>query len=144
MHIKRLGIGDESLAARTVRALKNKRDSYNYLRDFLRKESNILFVALDGETPVGFLLAYELDRIDNPNPMMLLYEVGVAETCRRRGIATAMINDLKAICRERRILKMWVLTNESNLAAMQTYKSTGGDLVDEDDLMMFIYLPENF
>ena len=144
MQIWRLGIGDERLAARTVRTLKAERVNYNYLRGFLKKETNILLVALDGVTPVGFLLAYELDRIDKPNPMILLYEISVDENHRRQGAATALITALKAICRERSVVKMWVLTNESNRAAMRIYESTGGELMEEDDLTMFVYPPGSF
>ena len=144
MQIWRLGIGDERLAARTVRALKAERVNYGYLRGFLQKKSNVLIVALDDVNPVGFTLAYELERIDSPNSMMLLYEIEVAESHRRKGVATAMIGTLKAICREREIVKMWVLTNESNRPALQTYATTGGELVEDDDLVMFVYPPESF
>jgi ribosomal protein S18 acetylase RimI-like enzyme len=144
MQIWRLGIGDERLAAKAVRSLKAERVNYNYLRGFLKKETNILLVALDGVTPVGFLLAYELDRIDNPNSMMLLYEIMVDENHRRQGVAKAMITALKNICRERSIVKMWVLTNEANHAAMRTYESTGGEKMEEDDLVMFQYLSDAY
>lgn len=144
LHIKRLEKGDEKIAAQTVRELKAERVNYSYLHGFLKSKTNVLFVALDGDTPVGFLLAYELERIDSPKPMMLLYEVEVAEAYRRQGIASTMIQGLKEICRERGILKMWVLTNEANRAAMRTYESTGGKQVDDDDLVMFLYIPEDF
>ena len=144
MQIWRLGVGDERLAAKTVRALKAERVNYNYLRGFLKKETNILIVALDDVTPVGFLLAYELDRVDSPGAMLLLYEISVDESHRRQGVAKAMITAVKNICHERSIVKMWVLTNESNRAAMRTYESTGGELVAEDDLVMFLYRPESF
>lgn len=144
IQVWRLGIGDERLAAQTVRTLKAERVNYSYLHGFLKKQTNVLLVALEGETPVGFILAYELNRVDSPNSMMLLYEIEVAENYRRKGAATAMISALKGICREHSIVKMWVLTNESNHAAIQTYKSSGGELVEQDDLVMFLYPPESF
>ena len=144
IQVWRLGVGDERLAAQMVRALKAERVNYNYLRGFLKKENNVLLVALEGTTPVGFTLAYELDRVDSQDVMLLLYEISVDENHRRQGAATAMITALKNICRERSIVKMWVLTNESNRAAMRTYESTGGELVEQDDLAMFFYPPENF
>ena len=144
MQIWRLGVGDERLAARTVRTLKAERVNYNYLDAFLKNETNVLLVALEGETPVGFALAYALNRMDSPASMMLLYEIEVAESHRKQGAATALIGALKDICRERSMVKMWVLTNESNRAAMRTYESTGGELVEEDDLVMFSYPPEIF
>ena len=101
-------------------------------------------MATDRGEPIGFVLAYELERLDRPQPMMLFYEVNVLESKRRQGVAKAMINHLKTICQERNILKMWVLTNKANQAAMRTYESTGGQLVKEDDMVMFVYYPENF
>jgi aminoglycoside 3-N-acetyltransferase I len=70
----------------------------DYLVEFLSRPDNVLIVANDGGVPVGFLLAYPLDRADRDQQMMFLYEVGVAEPYRRRGIGTQMITELKAIC----------------------------------------------
>ena len=105
---------------------------------------NHFIVATEREEPVGFALAYELNRLDRPQPMMLLYEISVAENRRRQGVAKAMINFLKTMCREKSVMKMWTLTNESNQAAVRTYQSTGGKFVPEDDMAMCVYVPESF
>ena len=151
MEIKRLQPGDETLADKAIRILKTDgrpstiyEPNYSYVVDFLKNSSNYFIVATESGEPIGFVLAYELERLDRPQPMMLLYEVNVLESKRRQGVAKAMINLLKTICQERNILKMWVLTNEANKAAMRTYESTGGQLVKEDDLVMFVYYPEKF
>lgn len=151
MEIKRLQPRDELLAHKAIRILKTDgrpsathEADYSYVVDFLKNSSNYFIVATESGEPIGFVLAYELERLDGPQPMMLFYEVNVLESKRRQGAAKAMINLLKTICQERNILKMWVLTNEANQAAMRTYESIGGQLVKEDDMVMFVYHPENF
>jgi len=151
MEIKRLQPRDETLANKTIQILKTDNhpsavyeSDYSYLVDFLKNNSNFFIVATESGEPIGFVLAYELERLDRPQPMMLLYEVSVLESKRRQGVAKAMMNLLKSICRERNILKMWVLTEKTNKAAMQTFESAGGQLVKENDLLMFVYYPEKF
>jgi hypothetical protein len=49
--------------------------------------------------------------------MMFLYEIGVAESHRRRGLGSRMITELKGVCRTKDVMKMWVPTGRSNVAA---------------------------
>lgn len=149
--IKRLQPGDEPLAAKTIRTLKagypapaHQPTDDTYVDDFLKNDRNYFIVATDGEEPIGFVLAYELERLDGPQPMMLLYEIEVAKHRRQQGVAKAMIGLLKSLCQERTSMKMWTLTNASNQAAVRTFKSAGGELASEDDLIMFVYSPETF
>ena len=151
MEIKRLQPGDETLAYKAIQVLKTDNHSStvfesgnSYVVDFLKKPGNHFIVAADKGNPVGFVLAYELDRLDNPQAMMLLYEVNVLESKRRQGLARGMITLLKTICRERNILKMWVLADGANKAAIRAYESTGGQRVKENETVMFVYSPEAF
>jgi len=128
VEVRRLG-GDESDLALDALRLLTVPDGYptptpEYLLRFLSRPDNVLIVAMDG-VPVGFLLAYLLDRADRDQQMMFLYEVGVAESHRRRGIGTHMITQLKAICWTQNVMKMWVPTGRSNVAATGLYASTG-------------------
>ena len=104
MGIKRLQPSDESLARKAIQILKTDgypsdvyESDYSYIVDFLKNPSNYFFVATDRGEPIGFVLAYELERLDRPQPMILLYEVNVLESKRRQGVAKAMINHLKTI-----------------------------------------------
>ncbi|HKC62720.1 MAG TPA: hypothetical protein VKB86_03740, partial [Pyrinomonadaceae bacterium] len=62
--IRRLRCGDERLAARLAETFKFARVGDATLSRFLSNSLNFLFIALDGDEPVGFVLAYELQRID--------------------------------------------------------------------------------
>jgi ribosomal protein S18 acetylase RimI-like enzyme len=58
--------------------------------------------------------------------MMYLHEIDVLPSYQRQGIGTALIEELKRICRTEGITKMWLGTSESNIAAMALYQKTGG------------------
>jgi aminoglycoside 3-N-acetyltransferase I len=86
----------------------------------------LMLVAFDGERPVGFVLAHELPRRHGDRSKLFVYEVDVAETHRRRGIASALLERLAELARERGIRVGFVLTDEDNVAANALYRSAGG------------------
>ena len=146
--MKRLDTGDEILARRVVSMLKTEtplsireRLGVRYLQEFLGRDSNYLLVALLGEEPAGFALAYRLMRVDREGDMILFYEIVVNEEHRSKGVGKALVGRLKEICREQGVMKMWVLTNRSNAAAMALYRSTGGVECGDGDEVSFTYYP---
>jgi ribosomal protein S18 acetylase RimI-like enzyme len=148
MMIKRLGNSDAILARKAINRLKNEtpldiKDELEtkYLEDFLSCDSNYLLVAIVNEEPVGFALAYRLMRIDRKQDMMLFYEILVDENYRQQGVGKELISRLKQICRNNKIVKMWVSTNSSNTAAVELYRSTEGIEDREGDELSFTYLP---
>ena len=87
-----------------------------------------VFVALDGETVIGGLTAYELPMYYGSVNEIFLYEIAVHLRHRRKGIATALINGLKAYCDQNKIKIIFVGTEKTNLAAKELYLKTGGDM----------------
>jgi aminoglycoside 3-N-acetyltransferase I len=142
--VRRLLSGDEKLAQGAVNTIKpaeernHKEVTTEHMRDFLKQDNHVLIMAHEEEHPVGFALAYLLDRVDRDQPMMLFYEIEVLESHKRRGVAAAIINKLKEICQDQNVMKMWVYTSKSNAAAMQLYKSTGGKQESDEDVL-FVY-----
>jgi aminoglycoside 6'-N-acetyltransferase I len=126
MEIRRLTGGDERAARDIVRIFRASQVSIDRMSAFLADERNHLIAAVADERPVGYVLGYELQRIDGQGPMMFVYEIEVAEDHRRRGIGRALIEQLKRTCREGRFAKMFVLTEASNTPAMGLYASAGG------------------
>ena len=57
---------------------------------------------------------------------MFMYELGVAELDRGRGVATALMERLVRLCRERDCGELFVFTDEGNEAAKATYTKLGG------------------
>lgn len=106
-------------------------------RAFLSDERHHLLVAYDGEAPAGFVSGVELLHPDKPGPELFLYELGVDEAFRGRGIGRALVEALAGLAWERGCYAMWVLTDEVNAAAMATYRAAGGH--QEPESVMIVW-----
>jgi ribosomal protein S18 acetylase RimI-like enzyme len=143
--IRRLTSDDGEVAYEAVARLKISDPDLRaglapgHLVSFLTQPQNVLIVATDEGRPVGFVLAYLLDRADRVRKMMLFYEVEVATPYRRRGLGRRMVELLKHVCMEEGVFKMWVHTNRSNVAACNLYRSTGGIAATSGDETSFRY-----
>src|SRR5688572_6693310 len=72
-----------------------------YLQTLLAKEHVIVLAALVAQTLAGGLVAYELDKFERARRELYIYDLAVAVTYRRRGIATALIERLRDIAGQR-------------------------------------------
>jgi ribosomal protein S18 acetylase RimI-like enzyme len=108
-----------------VRSLAT-RDGAGDPEALLADPRTLMLVAFAGEQPVGFVLAHELPRRHGDRAKLFVYEVDVAETHRRRGIASALLARLAELARERGIRAGFVLTDEDNAAANALYDRAGG------------------
>lgn len=101
--------------------------TFRLIASFLNGAHNHLCIAYaEGGTPVGFVSGIETLHPDK-EPEMLLYELGVDETHRRRGIGRALTEALAERARTRGCVGMWVLTDFDNRAALATYRAAGAD-----------------
>src|SRR5215470_4319501 len=91
---------------------------------FLAAAGHHLCIAYDDGEPAGFVSGIETPHPDKPTEM-LLYELGVDDAFRRRGIGRALVEALGARARERGCTAMWVLTEADNEAALATYAAAG-------------------
>lgn len=82
----------------------------------------VVLVAFDGDEQVGFVLAHDLPRRRGATRQLLVYEVEVVESHRRRGIARSLLEHLAGLG----IPEGFVLTEPDNDAANALYKSAGG------------------
>jgi ribosomal protein S18 acetylase RimI-like enzyme len=119
--IRRLGPGDDAVAARLA-TYPGPADRAELLTD----ARAFFLVAFDEDEPVGFVLAHELPRRHGDPSKLFVYEVGVEETHRRRGIATALLGELASLARERGIASGFVPAEPDNDAANALYESAGG------------------
>jgi ribosomal-protein-alanine N-acetyltransferase len=91
---------------------------------FLEEPGHHLLLAyVDGE-PVGLVTGVEMTHPDKGTEMFL-YELGVDDAHRNRGIGRALTRALVEVARERGCYGMWVLTEDDNPAAVATYMSAG-------------------
>src|SRR5687767_1023119 len=93
MEIRRLTAGDEGLV-READALFDDPSHAEGARAFLADPRNYLLIAYVNGVAAGFITGHALRRLDTPRPMLFLYEVGVDEAYRGRGIGTALVNEL--------------------------------------------------
>jgi len=144
MKIHRLVAEDVKIGVAAIQNIKQARTTTAVVARFLTRPDQYFIAAIEDDQPIGFALAYELERIDRPHPMMFLYEIEVVERHQRQGVASAMIELLKKICREKDVFKMFVIASASNNAALRLYDSTFGDTGQgKENVVYTIHINEN-
>ena len=103
----------------------DKPPSDEYLSGILAKPGFIAVAALDGDNVVGGLTAYTFDKYEQDRREIYLYDLAVLESHRRRGIATAAIEALRAEAAKRDIYVIIVQTEDWNEPASAVYRRLG-------------------
>jgi aminoglycoside 3-N-acetyltransferase I len=120
LEIRRLGPGDEQ-AVLDARELFDDTPDRAATTRFLEQNNHHLLIAHDAANrPLGFVSGVETTHPDKGTEMFL-YELGVAEDSRRRGIGSALVAALAALARDRGCYGMWTGTEDDNVAALATY-----------------------
>ena len=96
-----------------------------YLQGLLAKEHVVVLVALSREELFGGLVAYELDKFEKMRREVYIYDLAVASAFRRQGIATALIERLRAIAAERGAWVVFVQADYGDQAAIALYQKLG-------------------
>lgn len=96
----------------------------DWTESFLARDGHHLLVAYVDHQPAGFVSGVETIHPDK-GAEMLLYELGVDDPFRRRGIGRALTESLLQIARDRGCYGMWVPTEIDNEAAVATYRAAG-------------------
>lgn len=102
---------------------------------FLAESGHHLFIAYDGDRPMGFVSGIETVHPDKGTEMFL-YELGVAEPYRRRGVGRALVERLAQMARDLGCYGMWVATDDANEAALATYQRTGAKRDDKPAVIL--------
>lgn len=98
-----------------------------YLKHLLGGDSFIALAALKNGVVVGALAAYELKKFEQERSEIYIYDLGVGAAHRRCGIATALIEKLKDIARERGAYVIFVQadTGVDDAPAIALYEKLG-------------------
>jgi len=136
MQIRRLTVEDTAFAMGAAQVFKGRFPESDGMEEFLASSQNILLIAEEEGMPLGFLLAYRLTRWDQARPMMFVYEVEVLEAYQRQGIGRTLIGEIQRISRQAGCLKLFLITNASNEAAMALYTATGLRRSADDDVLL--------
>lgn len=123
-----LGPGDHRLWAAAVDLFRGVQHDLHH--QFLSDPATIAVVARDGDKIAGWAWGYRMLRADGDS-MLLLYEIEVVESERRRGVGRALVEAFLGIGRQEGHKKMWLLANEG---ARALYESVGGQRSEDNDL----------
>jgi aminoglycoside 3-N-acetyltransferase I len=133
--LRRLGPGDISMLHRLNALFGDAfedHDSYEakppsdkYLESLLAKEHVIALVAMAGEELLGGLVAYELDKFERARRELYIYDLAVDKKHRRRGIATALIENLRTIAAQRGAWVIYVQADHDDDPAITLYDKLG-------------------
>lgn len=101
--------------------------SADYLRRLLGGDTFLALVAREGDQVVGGLAAYELHKFEQARSEIYIYDLAVAASHRRRGIATALIAELQAIAATRGAFVIFVQadTSPEDEPAIALYQKLG-------------------
>jgi len=80
---------------------------------------------MNGNEVVGGLAAFELDKFEQDRPEIYIYDLAVAESHRRRGVATGLISELRKIASERNVHSIFVQADTADSPAIALYESLG-------------------
>jgi aminoglycoside 3-N-acetyltransferase I len=103
----------------------SRRPSPDYLRTLLGRDTFIALAAVDGGKVVGGLAAYVLPKFEQERSEIYIYDLAVAETHRRRGIATALIDALRPIARTHGAWVIFVQADRDDDPAIALYDKLG-------------------
>jgi ribosomal protein S18 acetylase RimI-like enzyme len=128
--VRRLGPGDEKAAGEVATAFY---DAGGINAAFLADGRNYLLAAYVEGAVAGFLVAYELPRLERGEPMTYLHRLDVLPEFHRRGVGWALVEKVKALAAERGSFKMFVITSRANDAATALYEATGARMIPAAD-----------
>jgi len=104
-----------------------KRPSTDYLKTLLSSDYFIALAALKDERVIGGLTAYELKKYEQERNEIYIYDLAISAWHRRKGVATALIEELKIIASARGAYDIFVQadTGEEDKPAISLYTKLG-------------------
>ena len=116
-----------------VETYGKNRPSAGYLRRLLGSDNFITLAALKGNEVVGGVAAYELKKFEQERSEIYIYDLAVAATHRRQGVATALIQKLKNIAAARGAYVIFVQADVGDNPAIELYTKLG----ESEDVLHF-------
>lgn len=96
-----------------------------YVESLLDDPRFVSLVAVAGDVVVGGLAAYELPKFEQKRSEYYIYDLAVAESRRRRGVATALIREVARIAADRGAWVVFVQADRDDDAAIALYSTLG-------------------
>jgi len=108
-----------------VATYSSSRPSNAYFKRLLSSDYFIALVALKNGSVVGGIAAYELQKFEQERSEIYIYDLAVAASHRREGIATALIQELKKIAVARAAYVIFVQADIEDDPAIALYTKLG-------------------
>lgn len=147
LHLKLLGPSDLAEARALLDLFGEAFEEQEFYRDarpgddhiegVLASPTTLVLVASRGSEVVGGILAYELRKLERTQSEIYIYDLAVAESHRRQGVATALIRRLGEIARERGAWVMFVQADPVDAPAVALYTKLG----NREDVFHFDIAP---
>lgn len=96
-----------------------------YLRNLLEGNRFIALAALADQAVIGGLAAYVLPKFEQSRSEIYIYDLAVATQHRRKGVATALINELKGIGKMLGAYVIYVQADLVDTPAIRLYEKLG-------------------
>ena len=96
-----------------------------YLQRLLGRDTFIALAAFADGAPVGGLAAYVLDKFEQARSEIYVYDLAVAATHRRRGIATALMRELRRLAAARGAWVIFIQADQGDEPAIALYDKLG-------------------
>jgi aminoglycoside 3-N-acetyltransferase I len=133
--VRRLGTGDVQAMSEVFRLFRHVFDdpiafdtappSEDYLKRLLDRDGFAALAAFEGDKAVGALCAYRLDKYEQQRSEYYIYDLEVIEEARRRGVATALIEELGRIAADEGAYVMFVQADHGDDPAVALYAKLG-------------------
>lgn len=96
-----------------------------YVRERLENNQCVVFIALEGQTPLGFTLLYHHWSTVALGHVWLLNDLFTTPAARRRGVAWALLEAARDFAQEGGGKRMWLRTAVDNVQAQALYEKFG-------------------
>ena len=125
-----LGLMDDLLkmfgeAFDEVDVYSGNRPDRDYLSGLLGSETFIALAAVEGGAVIGGLAAYELRKFEQQRSEIYVYDLAVAAGYRRRGVATALLMELRRIASDRGAYVIFIQSDLGDEPATALYSKLG-------------------
>src|SRR3546814_16339834 len=106
-----------------------------YLRKLLGSDQFIALAAIEDAAVIGGLTAYVLPKFEQARSEIYIYDLAVAAPHRRKGVATALITELKVTGAARGASVLFIQAAPVDLPALAPYSTLGprADVLPSDN-----------
>lgn len=97
----------------------------SFIKERVDLKESVIFLALDGEIPMGFVQLYPIFTSVGMNRKWLLNDLFVSADYRRHGVGKALMNAAKKLAEETKAAGILLETTKDNNKAQALYESLG-------------------